>query len=292
MAQPSISVAVATRNRPGSLERTLRSLRAQDQQPHEVIVSDDSDDSLTEQTRAVAEAFGCRHRRGPRRGLYANRNAAALACSGTHVRTMDDDHEFPVGHWTRCEEAVAWDPGSVWIIGEIVPSQGLLDTDQCPGELHPRGFGVRPADPDDTWAIADGATIYPADIFRSGITYCEAFRFGLAFQEFGSRLHSLGYRIRHLRGTYIIHHHEQTSLGLRPEEDLAAKAFATFSHSFRHQPTLRNKLLTSAELAREVLRNGRSGLRAVRHGYGVYADAATDAASGPRRRPADTAPRP
>ena len=39
-----LSVALLTRNRPESLRRCLASLRAQDCQPSEIIVSDDSDD--------------------------------------------------------------------------------------------------------------------------------------------------------------------------------------------------------------------------------------------------------
>ena len=98
----SLSVALVTRNRPDSLQRTLRSLRAQDLQPFEVVVSDDSEPALAGATRDVALEHGCRYLTGPQRGLYANRNAAALACQGTHVRTMDDDHEFPGGHAAAC----------------------------------------------------------------------------------------------------------------------------------------------------------------------------------------------
>src|SRR5829696_6359592 len=98
----TVSIALVTRNRPDSLERTLQSLRAQSTQPHEVVVSDDSDERHAVETRRVVEAHEATYLTGPRRGLYANRNAVASACSGTHVRTMDDDHEFPEGHFTAC----------------------------------------------------------------------------------------------------------------------------------------------------------------------------------------------
>src|SRR3954471_12844764 len=98
----SISVALVTRNRPDSLERTLRSLRAQETQPLEVVISDDSDPDQSAESSPVAEEHGCRYEPGPRRGLYANRNAVARLCRGTHIRTMDDDHEFPPGHWAAC----------------------------------------------------------------------------------------------------------------------------------------------------------------------------------------------
>jgi glycosyltransferase involved in cell wall biosynthesis len=270
VAEPKISVAVATRNRPDSVDRLLSSLRAQEPQPYEVIVGDDSTDQFAPAVRRIVERHRYSYSRAPQRGLFANRNATAQLCTGTHIRTMDDDHEFPQGHWARCEEVVREDSESVWIIGETVPTEGLLDPDRPPGELHPRGFALPPRDPDDTWAISDGASIYPASIFRSGIRFSEAFRFGLGFQEFGSRLHWLGYRIRYLRGTYVIHHMEPTHLGRDLAEDLAAKAFATISFSYRHQPTLWNKARTSAELVREAAKLGRPGIEALRRGYREY----------------------
>jgi glycosyltransferase involved in cell wall biosynthesis len=268
---PSISVALVTRNRPDSLERTLASLRAQARQPAEVLVSDDSDPEHAGHTQEVALRHGCRYARGPGRGLYANRNAAALACGGTHVRTMDDDHEFPAGHWEACEAAVVGDPASVWIIGEVVPSEALWATDRVPGELQPRGFAATPRDPDDTWALADGASIFPSAIFRAGVRYSEAFRFGAGYLEFGSRLHRLGYRIRYLRGTHVVHHYDVATRSWQDrEEDLAAKCFATISHSFAYQPTLRNRSLTTAEIVRDLARTRGMGVRALRRGYRAY----------------------
>src|SRR5579871_6053382 len=111
-----LSIALLTRQRPDSLRRCLASIRAQEVQPHEIVVADDSDDPSI--GSATAEEFGARHLVGPRRGLYANRNAAALACRGTHVRTMDDDHTLPAGHLALCCDAVARDPQALWTCGE------------------------------------------------------------------------------------------------------------------------------------------------------------------------------
>src|SRR5205823_4465666 len=120
MQETRLSVAVVTRNRPSSLERTLQSLRGQSVQPFEVIVSDDSDEEHVNRVREIIAAHSCHYVRGPRRGLYANRNHVAAACTGTHVRTMDDDHEFPSEHMSRCLSAITSDPTAVWIIGEYL----------------------------------------------------------------------------------------------------------------------------------------------------------------------------
>src|SRR5215831_14404511 len=119
----SLSVAVIARNRPESLQRALASLRDQDAQPFEIIVSDDSDDQFVSEIQRIAQKFDCRYVRGPRRGLYANRNFAALHCSGTHIRTMDDDHFLPSNHLAQCLRAVGQDPAAIWTTGE----KGFVD---------------------------------------------------------------------------------------------------------------------------------------------------------------------
>ncbi len=259
-----MSVALVTRNRPDSLERTLRSLRGQDVQPFEVVVSDDSDPEHLAATREVALAHGARHVPGPKRGLYANRNAVALLCVGTHVRTMDDDHEFPPGHMAACLRAVEARPQTIWIIGECLPGQEQTDLPWVsPGQLHPRGHAVTPPQGEGTWAISDGASIYPREVFDRGLRYSESFRFGAAYLEWGSRLHWLGYEIRHLRETYVVHH---LDLDARSFNDVRCNAgsrlFAGLCHSFIYQPSARNRALTVMEFGATVRRRRMQGLLA------------------------------
>jgi glycosyltransferase involved in cell wall biosynthesis len=264
MDDVSISVAVVTRNRPESLQRTLRSLRSQDAQPFEVLVSDDSEPALARATREVAVAHGCRYLSGPQRGLYANRNAAALACRGTHVRTMDDDHEFPAGHMSACLRAVRARREVVWIIGECLPGDEAGEQPWvCPPQLHPRGFSVTPPNGSRTWAISDGAAIYPREIFTRGLRFFEGFPFGASYLEWGSRLHWLGYEIRHLHGTYVIHHFDPDTRSIKDVRgESAAALFAGLCHSFIYQPTLRNRLLTITQFAVTGVRFGTPGVHA------------------------------
>src|ERR1700758_2910460 len=113
-----LSVALITRNRPVSLERGLASLRAQGEQPFEVIVSDDSDAGIAPIIQKIAGAFGCRYLCGPKKGLYANRNFAAANCLGTHIRTMDDNHVLPCDHLSKCVAAIRRDRNAIWTTGE------------------------------------------------------------------------------------------------------------------------------------------------------------------------------
>jgi glycosyltransferase involved in cell wall biosynthesis len=265
MQETRLSVALVTRNRPSSLERTLKSLRAQGVQPWEVVISDDSDLESAAEVSRLANVYHCRYLIGPRRGLYANRNHVALACGGTHIRSMDDDHEFPADHMARCLAAIKQDPEAVWIIGEFLPHEFKPDVPpECPGQLHPRGFSMAPPEPDSSWALADGATIYPRQIFDTGIRFADNFKFGAAYLEFGSRLHFLGYRIRHLQSTYVVHYYEAANRSVAdPEGELAAEIFAMLCHSFVYQPNFRNKLLSIAQITLMLVRSGRRAWRAL-----------------------------
>lgn len=208
-----LSVALVTRNRPESLDRCLKSLRSQDVQPFEVVVSDDSDPALAPKTEAVAKYWQCRYIIGPRRGLYANRNHAALACKGTHIRTMDDDHVLPDGHIKQCLDAVYSDPKSIWTTGEI----GFINGDYCGNcptamQLCPSGVGSEVTNPDDNWAIADGSTIYPREIFDQGYKMVEWFSFGSSYLEFGAYLYYHGFRSRCIPGTLVQHYADENIL--------------------------------------------------------------------------------
>jgi glycosyltransferase involved in cell wall biosynthesis len=260
-----LSVALVTRNRPESLAGTLRSLRAQDVQPFEVVVSDDSDPEHLDASRAVALEHGARHTLGPRRGLYANRNAVAALCTGTHVRTMDDDHEFPLGHLAACMRAVARRPDTIWIIGECLPGEEASAKPWvCPGQLHPRGHAVTPPPGTSIWAIADGASIYPRGVFERGLRFSESFPFGAAYLEWGSRLHWLGYDIRHLDETFVIHHLDLNARSFQNVRcNAGSRLFAGLCHSFIYQPSLRNRALTLMEFGATVRRRRMLGLYAV-----------------------------
>ncbi len=206
MSEPvRLSVALVTRNRPDSLERCLKSLRAQNVQPEEVVISDDSDDAFAPQVEALAGRYGCRCIKGPRRGLYANRNHAAAACGGTHVRTMDDDHEFPAGHFEIVMKRIRSSPESIWIIGEFGGGLPPRFPVPCPGEIHPRGFSKTPENPDDCYGMSDGAAVFPKEVLARH-PMLEQFPMGVSYLEFGARLKALGRRLRQIPETYVIHH--------------------------------------------------------------------------------------
>jgi glycosyltransferase involved in cell wall biosynthesis len=199
-----LSVALVTRNRPDSLALTLKSLRSQSVQPYEVVISDDSDPERCHETKDVADRWDCRYIQGPRKGLYGNRNHVALACEGTHIRTMDDDHLFPAGHFAECLEAVTADPTVIWTTGEKVFNQGMLERyAPTAGQLIASGVSGAVKDLDNNWAIADGSSIYPRSIFDQGHRMVEWYPYGSSYLEFGAYLYKLGYKSRCIPNSYI-----------------------------------------------------------------------------------------
>jgi glycosyltransferase involved in cell wall biosynthesis len=203
----SLSVALVTRNRPESLQRALASLRSQEAQPFEVIISDDSDESYAPEVKSIAQKFNYRYLGGPQRGLYANRNFAAAHCTGTHIRTMDDDHFLPPDHLAQCLGAVRQDPTAIWTTGERGFLRGYpVKVAETASQLGPAGVAEAILRKDDNWGIADGSTIYPREVFDRGFRMVEDFGFGSSYLEFGAFLYWHGWKCRCIEGALVEHH--------------------------------------------------------------------------------------
>ncbi len=261
-----LSVALVTRNRPESLERCLDSLHTQERAPDMIVISDDSDrEEAMRGNRSIARRFGCDYITGPRNGLYANRNHAFAACRGTHIRTMDDDHEFPPGHIAACYDAIASDPGAVWVIGEHYPStppERRVPPPPVPGQLRPRGYSSAPRPGESYWGLSDGASIFPASVLEAGIRYYEGFQFGASYLELGARLHHLGYRLKFLPATFVLHHYDPNRRSfMDPDIDTTSMYFAMLCFSFRYQPKLANQLATLGRFLLDVCRHPKPACR-------------------------------
>ena len=225
----AVSVALVTRNRPRSLERCLESWRRQTVAPDEIVVSDDSDDDTAAESEEIARRYGCRYTRGPRRGLYANRNHASLECRGTHIVSADDDHTHPADYVAVIRDLITSDPprsGFSPSACRAIPSSPLT----CPPELHRSGFGSAPADPSRCAAIADGASVYPRRDLRVGAALRRNLSLSAACGTSGencSRDH--GWRISFSDRTFVWHHFwpDDATPDEGRLEDRAAAAAAT-----------------------------------------------------------------
>lgn len=202
-----LSIALVTRNRPHWLRQCLESWRAQDVQPFEIIISDDSDDSMRPEIQRIAIHFGCHWIPGPRRGLYANRNHAFLASRGSHVMSADDDHTHPAGFVDTIVNAVKSDSEAIWTLSEWTPGYSN-GRPTAPGELRSDGTVGPPENPSCSAAIACGSTVYPRIVFNSGYLYDETYCFGGVWYLWGHQLRKAGFRITHIPNTFVWHHSE------------------------------------------------------------------------------------
>ena len=292
-----ISVALVTRNRPASLERTLRSWRRQSVEPLEVVISDDSDPAEASSVQKLAAGYDCRYHRGPRKGLYANRNHVVQFCSGTHVLTGDDDHEHPADYLEKIERAAREEPRTIWCMGELYSWQDLENRLpwQGPGQISSHG-SLWPAPKDSAlpcWAISDGATLYPREVFDFGFRFYDAIKFGDSYKEFGCLLFKAGWRIRVLDHTGVIHHLEEVGRSFNNrEEEQVSNYFAMFMFSFYYQPSFRNVIVTASKAILLVLGQPLQGLRILSLACKHYGQRRSEvhpwrSGAGPKPEPAD-----
>ncbi len=264
-----VSVALVTRNRPPSLERALRSWRRQSVQPFEIVISDDSDPQWAGAVTELARTYGCRYVTGPRRGLYANRNHAAALCEGSHILSADDDHEHPPEFMALIVDAIERESETVWCIGEF---HSWADHEagapfHAPGQLSAHGSLWPIPDKPGTrsWAISDGATVYPRGVFDSGLRFYEGVRFGASYCEFGCLLHRLHWNIRPLLTTAVIHHYLEAPRSFDdPVNESAASLFAALMFSFYYQPRVRHQLTSLSKIPAHILRRPRVAGRSLR----------------------------
>lgn len=100
MGNPLVSIGVPTANRASYLRESLRSIRAQDYEPLEIVISDNCSHDETEQIcrKAAAEDSRIRYVRQPQPlGLYGNHNYCIEASRGELLCLFHDDDERDPG---------------------------------------------------------------------------------------------------------------------------------------------------------------------------------------------------
>jgi glycosyltransferase involved in cell wall biosynthesis len=189
---PTISVCICTRNRPEALTRTLDSLRSSSIPPHQIVVSDDSTNERTSQLvrRAYAEVS---YRKGPRRGLGANRNAVVAAATGDFVLFLDDDclldRDFLNRVVTRLTED--GDQRRTIVNGcELKHGVLIVSRDQSFLGYQNRAYAVT----DDIYSVVMNAAIFPRSLFPH-VKFDERLIYGYDEIDLTTRAVAHGYRI-------------------------------------------------------------------------------------------------
>ncbi|MBA2459099.1 MAG: glycosyltransferase, partial [Gemmatimonadales bacterium] len=126
-SQPSVTVAVCTRDRTDDLARCLDSLDRLDYSALEVLVVDNAPSS--EATRLLVRRRGgnVRYTREPRPGLDWARNRAIAEATGEVIAFTDDDVVADAGWIRAIAMAFAADASVAAVTGLVLPSE--LDTE-------------------------------------------------------------------------------------------------------------------------------------------------------------------
>jgi GT2 family glycosyltransferase len=270
-----ISVALVTRNRPSSLERALRSWRRQSIQPFEVVISDDSDLEQASSVEQLAAIYDCRYIRGPRKGLYANRNHIVEFCYGTHILSADDDHEHPSNFVEAITRMVQEEPHTIFCMGELYSWEDFQNRVPWygPGQINPHG-SLSPVSVNDRrpcWAISDGATLYPRGVFDAGLRFYDGINFGDSYKEFGCLLFKAGWRTKVLDITGVIHHLAELGRSYNNKiEGQASTFFAMFMFSFYYQPSFRNVIVTTSKIGLLLLQYPLDGFCVLSRAFRYY----------------------
>lgn len=243
MTEIRLSIALLTRNRPYSLNQCLESVRSQSVQPFEIVVSDNSDPAYVSDSKQVADRWDCRYITGSLRGLCSNRNHAAVACQGTHIRTMDDDHILLPEHLEKCLEALKFDPHSIWTTGEIGYIDGeFYNQAETANQLSPSGVGIGITNTDNNWGIADGSSIYPRTVYDQGFRMLEDYEYGESSLEFGAYLYANGFKSRSLLGVYVEHYAEAATITRRPLGMYESRLYSSICYNLYFKRNYQNFL--------------------------------------------------
>jgi len=95
-----ISVVIPTRNRPGSVRRTISSIAAQTAQPKEIIVVDASDEpAYLDTIRHDFPDKNLRYTVSDERSVCVQRNKGIALAKSDWIFLCDDDIEIPINHF-------------------------------------------------------------------------------------------------------------------------------------------------------------------------------------------------
>jgi len=201
----SISLCICTMNRPEDLSRCLDSVLQCADQPIEIIVSDDSPDSMP--TQAVLKQYpSVTYQPGPKRGLGPNRNACIRAAKGTHLMFIDDDVCVPADFFSTAYTLLAQTPDAV-ITGHEIKHRSWEGTTQkvLPKNADFWGIMRLPIGADDCCSVVMNSTIFPASLFKKAL-FDECLRYGYEELDIARHAVALDYKIVHKEALWVDHY--------------------------------------------------------------------------------------
>lgn len=270
-----VTIVIATRNRPESLGRCLRSVLAGDHPAIRVIVVDNDPDD--ERTARVVDAFDdprVRYVRETRRGASVGRNRGLAEARTEIVAFTDDDTEVD-RHWAgRIAGAFAADRRLACLSGPVLAAR-LASPEERAADIAlawNKGFVAR------TFSLADPPADSPIFPFSPGLfgiganmaVHAPRARAAGAFDEalgpgtpthggedceFFVRMVLAGHRVGYAPGAYVWHHHRPDQEALRRQLEGYAVGLGSFLAKIALSPHGRSAALRRLPAAVARLRH-------------------------------------
>ncbi|MBW0102487.1 glycosyltransferase family 2 protein [Pseudonocardia sp. KRD291] len=248
MSAEPITVVIATRNRPESLGRCLRSVLAGDHPALQVVVVDNDPDD--ERTARIVDTFASprvRYVRESRRGASVGRNRGLAEARTDVVAFTDDDTEVDRSWASRIAGAFAADPSLACLSGPVLaarlgtPEERAADVALAWNKgFVPRTFSMA-APPSDSpifpfspglFGIGANLAVRAARARAVG-GFDEAMGPGTPTHggedcEFMVRMVLAGHTLGYTPGAYVWHHHRVDQAALRAQLEGYAVGLGSF----------------------------------------------------------------
>ena len=226
-ARLDVVLCICTRNRPAELRRALTSVGTSSAQPARILVSDDSDDDLRQETAVVCNGFPrVTYLAGPRRGLSANRNncLAHVPSETDVVFFIDDDVVLPREFLATAVQTLRRAPARTIVTGFEYRDGVRVAPHNCSFWGHQE---KPPSDAGDLHALCINATAFPRSLFES-VRFDELLRYGSDEIDLCVRAESAGFRVLFDPGLFV--HHERSPVNRREYVAFqdASRLYATY----------------------------------------------------------------
>jgi hypothetical protein len=204
---------ILSRNRADRLRSALDAARDGARQPDDLLVSDDSDDSIRPAIRRLADEYGARYAEGPRVGLGANENSAVanLLPEAEWVVFTGDDARVADTFFAEAESRLSAlrgrrevPTGIEYRNGELVRPNRLdfLGYQSIPHADYTPGAEVE--------TVVVQATPFPADGLRQ-LSWLEVSTYGYDEVDMVRKMRRLGWRFVFEPSLRV--HHDQSPIG-------------------------------------------------------------------------------
>ena len=247
----TLSIVIPSKNRPVSLYRCLKSLFKENFCFYEVLLSNDSSKKYERVYNQIANKFQIKILKGPNSGIYSNHNFLYRKAKGSHIRIVDDDHTFPNFHFKICAKYIDLYPNDIISIGEIYPNtEGKIF---FPGELNSRGFSSKPKNFESCSALASGSSIFPRKVFDLKIYEIDIYPFGMIWLEYGKRLKKMGFNIKILKDTHVIHHYMESNRSYNSKSlMLETTFFVMLANNLIYEKKIKNFFFMIYEVCKQI----------------------------------------